>query len=320
VKRIGSSSRPAWAAILSACLLGCSSDLAKEEVKTMPEKKDPVTRQAVGSGRWFPGDKSELSRMVSGYIDDAGDSGVSGTIFSALSPHAGFVYSGKVAGHTFRALKDAAARGKGPDTVVIAGFGHSQGFPGVALMDGDSVETPLGETPIDKEANRLLASSSDAIQEDYRPHYGEHSAENQIPFVQSALPDAKLVVAIMGDHDLSTVDAFVAALKRLSEEKRVLLVASTDLLHDPDYEKVTRTDKSTLENITQMKDRELVGSWSGRNQVCCGIMPVITAMRFAAAMGCRKGRLLHYRNSGDDFPESRGEWVVGYGAVVFAAE
>ncbi len=286
----------------------------------MPKQREPLVRQAVGAGRWFPGDKDGLSGMVTGYIEAAGDPGIKGRVVSALSPHAGFVYSGGVAGHTFRALRDSAAGGKGPETVVIAGFSHSHGFSGVALMDGDFVRTPLGDAAIDQDANRLLVSSSDSIREDYGPHYGEHSAENQIPFVQAALPEAKIVVAIMGDHDLNTVDTFVAALKRLSEDRKIVLVASTDLLHDPDYDKVSRTDRATLEMITGMRDRDLAGSWSGTNQVCCGIMPVISAMRFAEVMGSSEGQLLCYRNSGDDFPESRGDWVVGYGSVAFTVE
>jgi AmmeMemoRadiSam system protein B len=63
----------------------------------------------------------------------------------------------------------------------------------------------------------------------------------------------------------------------------------------------------------------LLKSWSYGHQVCCGIGPVVSALRFAQSQGCTQGVLLHYRNSGDDFPESRGNWVVGYGAVVFSA-
>ena len=303
--------------MMLAGLSGCAQEQNKEGAQVMSGKKDRVVRVAVGAGRWFPSDRNELLQMVSGYIDGADGAAGKGPIVAAISPHAGFMYSGKVAGFTFRAIRDAAERGDRPETVVIAGFSHSASFRGVALMDGDVLSTPLGEVPIDAEANRVLEESSDLIKEDYRPHYGEHSAENQVPFVQAALPEAKIVVALMGDHDLRTVEQFADALVRLAKKKRILLVASTDLLHDPDYDKVTAADRNTLGLITALKTKELVGSWSGTNQVCCGIMPVVTAMHLAQEQGCSKGTLLHYRNSGDDFPESRGEWVVGYGSVVF---
>jgi AmmeMemoRadiSam system protein B len=152
---------------------------------------------------------------------------------------------------------------------------------------------------------------------DYGPHSLEHSAENEIPFVQAALPKAKLVVGIMGEHTPETIQAMAQALHRLAAQRKIVVVASTDLLHDPDYELVTATDKHTLKLITSLDVTGLESAWRFDHQVCCGIGPVLTLMKFAELQGCKSGRLLYYRNSGDDYPESRGSWVVGYGAVVF---
>ncbi len=146
---------------------------------------------------------------------------------------------------------------------------------------------------------------------------GEHSAENEIPFAQIALPHAKLIVALMGDHDESTIRAFSESLHKLASTKKIAVVASTDLLHDSDYEKVTRTDKKTLELMSGLKEAELRAEWSYKHQVCCGIGPVCVLLRFAKLQGRKSGVILKYRNSGDDYPESRGEWVVGYGSVIF---
>ena len=286
----------------------------------MSEHKETVVRRAVGAGRWFSGDKAELAEMIEGFIDDAEVPDDGGRIVCALAPHAGYIYSGKVAGYTFHAIRESVKKNGKPDTVVIAGFSHSESFRGVALMDGDVLRTPLGDAVIDQEANRALAASSERICEDYRPHNGEHSAENEVPFVQAVLPDTKIVVALMGDHDGETVEEFVAALKDLSATKKILFIASTDLLHDADFDKVTATDRKTVELIAGLNTRDLAGSWNMRNQVCCGIMPVLTAMKFASEMGCKQGDVLYCRNSGDDFPESKGDWVVGYGSIVFAAE
>jgi len=272
-------------------------------------------RQAWGAGRWFPGDKEELQAAVNGYVRAARPPAVTGRLVAAISPHAGYPYSGAVAGYTFRALRDAEVR---PETVVILGFSHRGGFPGVALLDGDVLRTPLGDAVLDVEATRALADAGDRIREDARPHRGEHSAENQVPFVQAALPDAKLVIALIGDHREETLDELVGALGALAERRRILVLASTDLLHDPDYDLVTRTDRRTLQLITNLDDGQLLREWDYDRQICCGIGPVVAAIRFAKSRGEASGALLHYRNSGDDHPESRGNWVVGYGAAVFA--
>ena len=283
----------------------------------MSKKSDKVIREALGAGRWFPGDEHELDSMVKKYMADAKTVVLSGPIVSAIAPHAGYIYSGKVAGYTFRAIRDNAAAGHRPETVVILGLSHRGGFQGVAFMDGDGVKTPIGEIKIDQEALKELTSGSSRIFSDYGPHAGEHSAENEIPFVQAALPDAKIVVGIIGDHDSRTLDDLVTALDALSRKRKILVIASTDMLHDADYELVGRTDKSTLEKVTAMDYSGIEKEWSYSKQTFCGLAPVVTAMKYAELKGCRKGTVLYYRNSGDDFPEGRGRWVVGYGAAVF---
>lgn len=285
--------------------------------REMSKKSDKVIREALGAGRWFPGGERELGNMVEKYMADAKTEELSGPIVSALAPHAGYVYSGKVAGYTFRAIKDNAAAGYRPETVVVLGLSHRGGFQGVALMDGDSLRTPLGEVEIDKEALKELTSGSSRIFSDYGPHDGEHSAENEIPFVQAALPGAEIVVGVIGDHDSKTLDDLVTALDALSRKKKILVVASTDMLHDADYELVGKTDRSSLAKVVAMDYSGIEKDWSYSRQTFCGLAPVVTAMKYAELKGCRKGTVLYYRNSGDDFPEGRGRWVVGYCAAVF---
>ena len=255
--------------------------------------------------------------MVEYFIDHADPPEVKGRIAGAIAPHAGYVYSGAVAGFTYRALRDNAVRHP-ITTAIILGFTHRSSFRGVALMDGDAIRTPLGETALDQETGRaLIEASSKAARWHYSPHFGEWSAENQIPFVQAALPNTRLVVGLFGDHDHSTVTAMIHALATVTRNQSFVIIASTDMLHDPDYAKVTRIDHETLKLTSAMDAASIGARWSGDEQIFCGLMPVLTVLGTTAALGCRKGTLLHYRNSGDDFPESRGEWVVGYGSMVF---
>lgn len=304
--------------IAGICMLTACNRSEGENM--MNVKKEKITRRAYGAGRWFPGDPKQLKLMVDKFIDSANVPPVKERIVAAIAPHAGYIYSGGVAGHTFRALKDNARTGQGADVVVILGFSHSASFSGVAVMDGDMLNTPLGNVTLDKEAAQILMNGRSRIVFNYTPHTEEHSAENEIPFVQAALPDVGIVVALIGDHDGQTLAELVSGLNELAKTKKVLVVASTDMLHYSDYDVVTRTDKETLRKIGAMEHKTLMKEWSYSNQFLCGIMPVLAAMQFAEAQGCEKGSELLYRNSGDEFPESRGNYVVGYGAVVFAVE
>lgn len=298
-------------------LLGCVAENRGEP--DMDQKSKRVVRRALGSGRWFPGDGATLKQMVEGFINQAKVKDIEGRIVGVLSPHAGYIYCGKVAGYVFRAIRDQAEKGIAPDTVVILGISHRGGFPGVALMDGDAIATPLGEAQLDKEAGAVLTRYSSVIRFEYTPHSGEHSAENQVPFVQTALPNARLVIGLIGDHDTRTMKALVEALDELALEKKILVIASSDMLHDPDYDLVTKTDQASLKMVAAMKTKAILDEWNYQHQTFCGVAPLIVTMRFAENQGCTEGTVLYYRNNGDDFPESRGQWVVGYGAIVFAA-
>lgn len=270
-----------------------------------------------GAGRWFPGDRDSLSRMVNECIDNAQLHLPVAPIAAAISPHAGYHYSGPVAGYTFRALREAAAAGFKPDTALVLGFSHRGSFPGIALLPGSAIRTPLGDITLDNILREEMLAESKFIFASQNPHQGEHSAENQLPFIQTALPDISINVAIIGDHNADTLEDLLTVLKKCGRSRDILLLASTDLLHDADYHKVTQTDKETLQMISALDAQGLTSKWSYANQLCCGIGPVLTAMKWAAYHGCNAGSILQYRNSGDDFPESRGEWVVGYGAVAF---
>lgn len=284
----------------------------------MKKETGNVVRKAHGAGRWFPGTRTELQSMVEKQVRQARVGDIEGRIVAAVAPHAGYIYSGPVAGHVFRAIQDQAKAGHTPETVVVLGFSHRGGFQGIALMDGDFMETPLGRTRLDQEAISFLDEQSPRIFQDYRPHSGEHSAENEIPFVQAVLSEASLVVAIMGEHESRTIKDLSAALTALSQKKDILVIASSDMLHDPDYNLVGKTDRETLKLMEAMDTETIRREWSPGRQTLCGVGPVLTAMEYARSRGCTRGTVVHYRNSGDDFPESRGQWVVGYGAVVFA--
>lgn len=257
--------------------------------------------------------------MVTGFVEEAMPPTLDRRLLGIIAPHAGYIYSGPVAGYAYRTIRDNAEAFGAPDTAVVLGFGHRESFRGVVLMDGSAFTTPLGAAPLDTEAATQLMAADPRIALDYRPHMGEHSAENQVPFLQHVLPATPLVIALIGSHDPSLADALTAALLKLAAKKKILVVASSDMLHDPDYERVKKTDAATLRKVVDLDITGVMRDWDYSQQVFCGLAPVITLMSFARQQGGTRGVVLRYRNSGDDHPESRGQWVVGYGAVAFAA-
>jgi len=281
---------------------------------------DGVVIATGGDGRWFPADPDRLRGDINDYMEGATlAADLDGRIVAAIAPHAGYIYSGPVAGYTFRAIRDSARAGFAPDCVIVLGFGHHRASEGVALLQAEHLTSPAGSSRMDRDAAALLTQGRARIQMDSAPHHGEHSAENMVPFVQMALPETPLVVGIVGDHAPATLRELGEGLGELASTRNVLVIASTDLLHDPDYDRVGRSDRKTLQHITAMDSEVLAASWDYQHQVCCGIAPVLVTIDYARRQGCRAGTLLHYRNSGDDHPEGRGQWVVGYGAVVFTA-
>ena len=146
-----------------------------------------MARAALGSGRWFPGSRKELAQAVREYMDEAFVPELEGTVVAAIAPHAGYMYSGQVAGYTYRAIQENCMAKGAPDTVVVLGFSHKGEGQGIALMDGNFFVTPLGDTPLDTEAAALLCAADPRIAPDYRPHMGEHSLENQIPFIHQCV-------------------------------------------------------------------------------------------------------------------------------------
>lgn len=276
-----------------------------------------LVRTALGAGKWFPGNRLELQTMIRHFMEDAHPPAVSEPIAGIIAPHAGYVYSGPVAASAYKALKASVEHHAAPELTVVLGFGHRGSFRGVALMDGNTFATPLGPIPLDSESAAFLTDADPRIAVDYRPHIGEHSAENQIPFLQTIFPDTPLVIGLIGSHDPAVLEALATALVKLSGRKRTLVVASSDMLHDPNHELVRKTDLATLKKVTTMDVPGVMRAWDFTQQVFCGIAPVVTTMQYARQQGCTKAVILRYRNSGDDFPESRGQWVVGYGAVAF---
>jgi MEMO1 family protein len=260
-------------------------------------------RQAAVAGLFYSKDPHQLRRDVDDFVAAAPSSGAS-SVKAIIAPHAGYVYSGSVAGTAFAAVRGQSA---GIRRVVVIGPAHYVALRGIAIPTVDAFETPLGRLSIDHAA---LASISDLpfVHFSDAPHAPEHALEVELPFVQMLTAECELVPMVVGDAEPPEV---AQALDRLWDGASTLIVVSSDLSHYHDYETACRLDRDTAGLIE-------AGEWAQLSaKRACGYLPIAgllvetTRRRLAA-------RRLALCNSGDSAGDrSR---VVGYGAWAFGAQ
>lgn len=267
-----------------------------------------IRRPAV-AGSWYPGTASALAgavdRCLAGTTRD-----VDGDLVALVAPHAGLMYSGPVAAHAYRLLRDRQF-----DVVVLVGPSHFVGFEGVALQRVGGFETPFGVAAIDEDAAAAIAAATPAIREHAAAHAREHSLEMQLPFVQRLAPAAKIVPLVMGFQTADTAQALGEALTRALVGRRALLVASTDLSHYHDAATAAGLDAVVIDHVSRFDADGLQRALDRQPEHACGGGPTVAVMRAAQALGARDAVVLDYADSGDVSGDKSA--VVGYLAAAF---
>jgi AmmeMemoRadiSam system protein B len=229
-----------------------------------------------------------------------------------VCPHAGFIYSGPVAAHSYRSLADC----RRPERAVVLGPNHyGLGSSLVSPAPHDFWETPLGRVPIDREfVGKFLARCRPA-QEDELPHVQEHSIEVQVPYLQHLYGDAVPLVPIcMAAQDLETSQEVGHALADLVRGTSTVLIASTDFTHYEPLAVAYAQDKHALTAIAALDAVALAEAIRRHNITMCGPGPVMVLLTACRDLGATKARILRYATSGDTAGDA--SRVVGYGAAV----
>jgi len=258
-------------------------------------------RQPAVSGLFYPGSAEELARTVRACLDGA-PARQERPPRALIAPHAGYVYSGPVAGSAFARL--APLRGK-VSRVVVIGPSHHVAFRGLAVPSADAFATPLGEVSVDRVAVERLLALPQVVERD-DAHAREHSLEVQLPFLQEVLGVFALVPIASGD---ASAEEVAEVLELLFDEPGTLVVASTDLSHYHDHATARRLDGATSRAIEALQPEAL--SWES----ACGRVGVSGLLVLARRRGLTV-RTLDLRNSGDTAGPS--DRVVGYGAYELA--
>lgn len=277
-------------------------------------------RQPAVAGGFYPGDPAELERMVDGLLAETSSANVGGPLVAIISPHAGYVYSGHVAAQVYAQLSN-----RGIDRVVVISPCHVDAFKGAAVYDGDGYATPLGVVPVDVEFAERLVKTSPLISRSDRGHKpgrqgrGEHALEVQIPFLQRVLGDFQLVPVVMGDQSYETCRALGVALANLINDRRTLIVASTDLSHFHSYDEAAYLDHKVIGAVENWDYYSLSRNFASRTWEACGGGPIVATMMAAQRLGANRAATLKYANSGD-VPQGDRQRVVGYMAVALVAD
>lgn len=267
-------------------------------------------RKSVIAGTWYPGDPVTLRGEIRRYLDRVPAEPVEGQVVGLVSPHAGYLYSGRIAAHGYRLIE-----GQSYDAVVVIGPSHRVLFHGASVWPSGGYETPLGVVPVDSGLAAAILEADPVLNSDRKPHAAEHSVEIQLPFLQVALGPFAFVPLVMGTQDLRTCEAVAEAVWRAAKGRRVLVVGSSDLSHFHSYDQAKRLDGVVVDLVRKRDFRGLASRLEEGSCEACGGGPVVTVMLFAEKSGARGVRVLEYANSGDVTGDRR--QVVGYMSAAF---
>jgi MEMO1 family protein len=258
--------------------------------------------------RWYPASAGELRREISDYMDRAARLDLApNSVVGMVAPHAGYFFSAHVAGAGYRQV-----RGGDYDTAVLIGPDHTgAAMGGLALPDFSAWRTPLGDVPVDSELVALLEQRV-VLRRVRRDQ--EHSLEVQLPFLQVALGNFKLLPIMMGSQSPEACRDLGLAVADTVRDRRPLLVASTDLSHyQPD--RVARDlDQKTLSHVLNFDPEGLAQALTRGEAHACGGGPVAAVVFAARELGATQARLVKYATSGDVYTDRA--QVVGYASVV----
>ncbi len=270
-------------------------------------------KKPVFAGSFYPGERSVLAGTIDGYMRETGSQKdrTSSPVFGIIAPHAGYQYSGRVAAYAYNQVK-----GKPYTTVILMGPTHRVPLNGAAIYPSGSWETPLGRVQVDHDIAKKLADKCPFMKNYPIAFEREHSLEVQVPFLQRALKDCKIVPIVMGmmegDDYRTLSDALCELLKQ--HAGKVLIVASSDMSHFHSYREANRMDRLTLKEIGNLDIEHLASGLAKNDYELCGSQAVMTLMMVAKKVN-GEAKILHYANSGD-VTEDKNR-VVGYGAVAF---
>ncbi len=275
-----------------------------------------MIREPVVAGQFYPDRKEDLEKMIKSCFEHKYGPGTQLTessekIFGIICPHAGYVYSGPTACHSYKSISS-----QNPELAIIIGPNHFGIGRNAATMIDAQWKTPLGLVQVDSEAAQEVAEKSKTIEIDNYSHSQDHSLEVQIPMLQSVLSkEFQILPIILLAQDIETARDVGYAVSEIAKKKNSIIVASSDFTHYEENSFAHLQDKALIEPILEMDVERFYHVLKEKRVTACGFGAMASAMIACKNLGATKGELLSYATSGDVSGDT--ESVVGYGAIKF---
>lgn len=265
-----------------------------------------MVRQPAVAGQFYPGNLNKLKEQLNGFIDSECEKI---HVLGAISPHAGYIYSGRVAGSVFSQIK-------APDTAIILAPNHTGYGTHYSVWPDGAWRTPMGDVSIDEDLADRLVFACDLLTKDYDAHIYEHSAEVILPFLQHINPKIKIVVIVIMSRQLNELKEIGRCISGVIKDYRpdTLLVASSDMTHQESESSANKKDKMAIDEILKLNEDGLYNKVEEMDISMCGVYPAISMLVCSKERGASSASLTKYETSG----KTTGDYnrVVGYAGVI----
>src|SRR6266436_5224930 len=262
------------------------------------------------AGRFYPSDPAELTALVHKYAK-ADSQTAPVRVRACLVPHAGYIFSGHVAGVVF-------ARIILPKRILILGVRHYPRGEPAAILSSGAWRTPLGDAPIDEALAGALRKACPLLREDSVAHSAEHSLEVQLPFLQVLAPGFTFVPVALGTVQYESLVSVGEAIGRVVEtsKENVLLLTTSDLNHYEDDATTRSKDRKAIERLLALDARGLYDICRNEEISMCGLGPAVAMLTALNALGVKQSELMKYATSADVSGDRAA--VVGYAGIIFS--
>lgn len=265
-----------------------------------------MLRRPAVAYQFYPGEPAALKKTVNSMVKE---NAPKGDALAIIAPHAGYIYSGKVAGSVYSAVNI-------PDNIILLGPNHTGLGERAAIMSSGEWEMPFGKVNINKELAHLLIEESHIFSDDQTAHLREHSLEVQLPFIHHFNKKAGIVpvtIMYLAYKECEELGKAVANVIHKYAGK-VLIAVSSDMNHYESDVVTKKKDKMAIDKILALDPKGLLETVSEEDISMCGIIPATIALVAAKELGAKKAELVDYATSGD----TSGDYahVVGYAGIL----
>lgn len=269
------------------------------------QRSDPMFRKPAVANQFYPADPEALEKVISSFLKDVKKEDA----FGVISPHAGYIYSGPVAGSVY-------SRVVIPHDIIIIGPNHTGLGEPESIMCSGTWRMPGGDVEVNSNLAEIIRDNSKYLRDDHLAHFREHSIEVQIPFLQHFRKDIRIVpIAMMSnDYDIC-IDIGRAIAKAIKDFKEpVLIVASSDMTHYEPDASARLKDKMAIDRVLAMDPEGLLKTVRTTRITMCGVIPATIMLIACKELGATKAELVEYATSG----EISGDYdqVVGYAGMI----